>query len=66
MGAGNLQDLLMEPVANFGGGIDRLEITNTDIGAMRDMGWTVIPEPRSLLVGLCILSGMAIRRRGAG
>jgi hypothetical protein len=56
----------MEPVANFGGGIDRLEITNTDIGAMRDMGWTVIPEPRSLLVGLCILSGMAIRRRGAG
>jgi len=71
----NLQDLLMDPTANFSDTVRRLEITNVDVGALRDLGWSVIvapvPEPGSLLV----LGGAALgaagcrwrqRRRAAG
>jgi len=47
VGAGNLQDLMMEPIANFFyPGLRRLEVTNTDVGAALDVGWSVI-DPNS-------------------
>ncbi|MEM8943688.1 MAG: hypothetical protein AAGD11_00780 [Planctomycetota bacterium] len=50
-GAGNLQDLIMEPVANFSASIRRLELTNVDVAAFRDIGWSTIavPEPSTVL-----------------
>lgn len=47
VGAVGLQDLLMEPVANFTSTVRRLELTNVDVGALVDLGWSVaaIPEP---------------------
>jgi len=42
VGAGNLQDLLMEPIANFTPSIQRLELTNVDVAALRDLGWETI------------------------
>ena len=43
VGEGNLQDLLMEPIANFFTGVrDRFEVTNIDVGALQDIGWSVI------------------------
>ncbi len=44
VGAGNLQDLLMEPVFNVGEDVTRLEITNVDAAALTDIGWSVISE----------------------
>jgi hypothetical protein len=43
VGAGVLQDLLMEPIANFiFPSLRRFEITNVDVAAAKDMGWSVI------------------------
>jgi hypothetical protein len=43
VGGGNLQDLLMEPVANFSyPSLRRFEVTNVDVAAASDMGWSVI------------------------
>jgi hypothetical protein len=42
-GAGNLQDLLMEPVANTTASIKRFELTNVDVAALDDIGWSVLP-----------------------
>jgi hypothetical protein len=39
-GAG--QDLLMEPIANYTPSIGRFELTDVDVGALRDIGWSVI------------------------
>ena len=53
IGLGTPQDLLMEPVADFSPTIRRLELTNTDVAALRDLGgWTTIavPEPSALLL----------------
>ena len=50
VGEGNLQDLLMEPVANFFVGMrDRFEVTNIDVGALADIGWSVISAQLSPL-----------------
>jgi hypothetical protein len=43
VGAGNLQDLLMEPVANTTAAIRRFELTNVDVAALDDIGWSVLP-----------------------
>jgi hypothetical protein len=53
VGAGNLQDLLMEPGASFTTSIRRLELTNVDVAALKDVGWSVIPQinPPPTLVG---------------
>lgn len=40
-GEGNLQDLLMEPTANFSVTRRRIELTNTDVAALEDIGWDV-------------------------
>lgn len=42
VGAGNLQDLLMEPIANFSGSVGRIELTNVDVAALRDIGWQTL------------------------
>jgi hypothetical protein len=42
VGPGVLQDLLMEPTANFTGTTRRFELTNVDVAALRDIGWSVI------------------------
>jgi hypothetical protein len=44
VGAGNLQDLIMEPSASFAGSITRFELTNVDVAALRDIGWSTIPQ----------------------
>jgi hypothetical protein len=60
------QDLLMEPTANFGNPLpQRFELTNVDVAALRDLSWSVIPEPSAaalLLMGAASLGGR--RRRG--
>lgn len=48
VGLGTLQDLLMEPSADFNGTVRRLELTNVDVAALRDVGWTVVPVPAAL------------------
>jgi hypothetical protein len=68
VGAGNLQDLLMEPTANFTGSLRRFEATNVDVGSARDIGWTVaaaIPEPSTYacLFGLLGLGGYWYSRK---
>ena len=61
------QDLLMEPIANFVNPTPlRFELTNVDVGALRDVGWaTVVPEPTSALLCFAgaLLSGVARRPR---
>jgi hypothetical protein len=51
VGAGNLQQLLMEPTAVFTTTVHRIEATNVDVGAVQDLGWSVvgIPEPSTML-----------------
>jgi len=44
VGAGNLQDLLMEPTANFTATVKRFELTNVDVAALVDIGWSVVPQ----------------------
>jgi hypothetical protein len=42
IGKGELQNLLMESKATFGNTVSRIEITNVDVGGIRDLGWSVI------------------------
>jgi hypothetical protein len=67
VGAGNLQDLLMEPVANFTSTVHRFEVTNVEVGALRDLGWNVVgvPEisPAFYLSGILGCVGYAYSRR---
>ena len=58
------QDLLMEPTANFVvGSLDRFELTNTDVGALQDLGWSVVPEPSAALLTILGLGATLVRRR---
>jgi len=61
------QDLLMEPIANFvEPSLQRFELTNVDVGALRDISWSVIPESGSALLGLVgvlVASSRRARRR---
>lgn len=46
VGLGVLQDLLMEPEADFLSPIrQRFELTNVDVAALEDLGWSVISGP---------------------
>jgi hypothetical protein len=45
VGAGGLQDLLMEPMANFRPGVRRFEVTNVEVGALQDIGWSIVTMP---------------------
>ena len=61
---GVLQDLLLDPTANFTVAQRRFELTNVDVAALADIGWQVIPEPG--LTSLLALSSfllVGIRRR---
>ncbi len=44
VGPGVKQDLMMEPTANFTVPIRRFELTNVDVAALRDVGWSTIPQ----------------------
>ncbi|HMP15886.1 MAG TPA: hypothetical protein PKD72_02590, partial [Gemmatales bacterium] len=57
VGLGVLQDLLMEPTANFTGSLRRFEVTNVEVGALQDLGWSVlsIPEPTTLALLGCLI-----------
>ncbi|MCI0333397.1 MAG: PEP-CTERM sorting domain-containing protein [Planctomycetes bacterium] len=48
VGPGVLQDLIMEPTANFTGSIKRFELTNVDVAALVDVGWSVVPQINAL------------------
>ena len=52
VGSGVLQDLLMEPTANFTSTLRRFELTNVDVAALQDVGWSVIPLPPALVLFL--------------
>ena len=39
-----MQPLLMEPIVDFTGTLGRVEISNVEIGAMKDLGWSLITE----------------------
>ena len=58
-----LQDLLLEPNASFGLSKRRFEITNAEVGALKDIGWQVIPEPSSMLLLLLGVPCLLGRRR---
>jgi hypothetical protein len=63
-GLGIKQDLLMEPIANFIFPTQRrFELTNVDVAALEDIGWTVIPEPSAAVFLLFGLAGLLGRRR---
>lgn len=63
VGLGVEQDLLIEPIANFSSTQSRIELTNTDVGALRDLGWSVVPEPSSfVLVSVGLVFGLRRRR----
>ncbi len=59
---GTRQDLLMEPIANFGLGVERFELTNVDVGALQDLGWSVaVPVPAAVWMfgsGMLLLFGV--------
>jgi hypothetical protein len=42
------QDLLMEPIANYTATVKRFELTHVDVGALVDLGWSVVPEIENL------------------
>jgi hypothetical protein len=68
VGLATRQDLLMEPIANFVNPAPlRFELTNVDVAALRDIGWTVVPEPglAGLLAAGGILGGVRRRKRRA-
>jgi hypothetical protein len=44
VGLAGMQDLLMEPTANFTASIKRFELTNVDVAALRDLGWSTVPQ----------------------
>lgn len=44
VGSSSLQDLIMEPTANFTSTIRRFELTNVDVAALRDVGWSTIAQ----------------------
>jgi len=44
VGTGVKQDLLMEPIANFTSTVRRFELTNVDVAALRDIGWTTVAQ----------------------
>lgn len=64
VGPGALQDLIMEPTINFTGSIRRLELTNVDVGAIRDLGWgtVAIPEASAVLFFGLLTIGFVSRR----
>lgn len=67
VGSGVLQDLLMEPTANFTGSLRRFEVTNVDVGALQDLGWSIlaVPELSSFLYlgGILAFVGYGYSRR---
>lgn len=64
VGEGVLQDLLMEPTANFSPAVRRFELTNVDVGALGDVGWSLVPlPPAAWLMGTALLGLMGLVRR---
>ncbi|HBO42922.1 MAG TPA: hypothetical protein DD670_03105 [Planctomycetaceae bacterium] len=47
VGIDALQDLLMEPIADFVfPTVRRIELTNVDVGGLEDVGWEIVSVPR--------------------
>lgn len=53
VGLGVLQDTLLEPVANTNpaNNLSRFELTNVDVGALEDIGWTAVDPVVAALAG---------------
>ena len=58
-----LQDLVLEPTANFSASERRFDLTNVEVAALKDIGWEVIPEPSSTCLTLLGFGLLARRRR---
>ena len=61
VGQGNLQDLMMEPIANFVfPSKSRFELTNVDVGAAKDVGWSIVPEPSAYVLAVLGIAGIGL------
>ncbi|YCM45024.1 hypothetical protein V2O64_03195 [Verrucomicrobiaceae bacterium 227] len=54
VGVDQLQEALMSSSFQVSGGVQRRELTNVDVGAVKDLGWSVITE-KSLMIPLSII-----------
>ncbi len=65
VGPAGMQPLLMNPSFDFDSDTQRYELTNLEAGALRDIGWTLIPEPSAaLMTALAAMGSLLCRRRG--
>ncbi len=48
VGPGVSQDLIMEPIAHFTQSVKRFELTNVEVAALKDTGWSVLPTINAL------------------
>ncbi len=60
VGTGDLQTVVLAPALSAG---ERRFVTDIDLGLLQDLGYAVIPEPVSLGLVLCGVSGLLMRRR---
>lgn len=49
-----MQPLLMEPIVDFTGTLGRVEVSNVEIGAMKDLGWSLITKDPEFSLSLSV------------
>lgn len=65
VGPAGMQNLLMDPSFDFGPDTLRFELTNLEAAALRDIGWTVIPESSMALMAVLAAASSLLCRRKA-